>query len=229
MVKWSATEWWAIEIWFDLWSVAASGWVGLGNEMICMSALLGILRWLVGSFANGPASNELEIVASVFTILGADWFGGFVKRHISFARFCLTSFWPPVNMTKRFLHSFEDFCEDFLKCFVFCEPSRAMASMLPPALFLGCNRRSENHWNVSTSLQMASQVPNFVMMHFLLSKFSASWGSMPFLCTKVCSIRKLFVQSFFCLRKHNWRRRKIVTLPSIVPTCSGQIRLSTFT
>ena len=50
------------------------GWVGLGlgNEMICMSAQLGILRWLVGSFANGPTSNELEIVASIFTILEAD-------------------------------------------------------------------------------------------------------------------------------------------------------------
>lgn len=74
---------------------------------------------------------------------------------------------PPVNLTKRFLHSFEYSCEYFLKYFVFCEPPRAMASMLPLALFLGCNRRSVKHWNVSTSLQMAYQVLNLVMMHFL--------------------------------------------------------------
>lgn len=57
-----------MEIWFDLWSVAVVDWVGLGDEMICMSAQLGILS----SFANGSASNEVEIVASTFTILEAD-------------------------------------------------------------------------------------------------------------------------------------------------------------
>ena len=196
MVKWSATEWWAIEIWFDLWSVAVSGWVGLGNEMIlyvCPVRDSSLVGWFVRKWPRFQRTGDRCIGLHdsrswlIWRICKKTYLFCQVLSH-----FLLT---PCEIWQKGFLHSFEDFCEDFLKCFVFCEPPRAMASMLPPALFLGCNRRSENHWNVSTSLQMASQVPNFVMMHFLLSKFSASWGSMPFLCTKVCSIRKLFVQS----------------------------------